>query len=241
MNKNRPTLVRSRPHSCSPALIACATVRVGGGGGASRQTVAGDDQPAARRLPAAVRAADAGADRRRCSIACTRGWKRDADAHHRTARRASRSPTSPSRTRTRRSTAGRKESSARTPIRWASIYSGMLLSSEVTGDKKYADFAAKRYQFFADNLPALSKWPSDREAMRRNPFRNMLAADVARRLRRDGRVDDRAQAHERRAGPRTRSSIASPTTFTRSSSAWTTARSRERARSRNRSGSTTRT
>jgi len=53
------------------------------------------------------------------------------------------------------------------------IYSGMLLSSEVTGDRKYADFAAKRYQFFADNLPALSKWP--KEEMRRNPFRNMLA------------------------------------------------------------------
>ncbi|MEA2710301.1 MAG: unsaturated rhamnogalacturonyl hydrolase [Phycisphaerales bacterium] len=53
------------------------------------------------------------------------------------------------------------------------IYSGMLLSSEVTGDKKYADFAARRYQFFADNLPALAKWP--REEMRKNPFRNMLA------------------------------------------------------------------
>jgi unsaturated rhamnogalacturonyl hydrolase len=51
------------------------------------------------------------------------------------------------------------------------IYSGMLLSSEVTGDKKYADFAAKRYQFFADNLPALAKWPKEE---RRNPFRNML-------------------------------------------------------------------
>jgi rhamnogalacturonyl hydrolase YesR len=53
------------------------------------------------------------------------------------------------------------------------VYSGMLLTSEVTGDKKYADFAAKRYQFFADNLPALSQWPKDE--MRRNPFRNMLA------------------------------------------------------------------
>jgi unsaturated rhamnogalacturonyl hydrolase len=49
----------------------------------------------------------------------------------------------------------------------------MLLATEVTGDKRYADFAAKRYQFFADNLPALSKWPQ--ENMRRNPFRNMLA------------------------------------------------------------------
>src|SRR5437867_3894254 len=49
-------------------------------------------------------------------------------------------------------------------------YSGMLLANEVTGDAKYADFVAKRYQIFADNLPALSKWGDDR----RNPFRNML-------------------------------------------------------------------
>jgi rhamnogalacturonyl hydrolase YesR len=52
------------------------------------------------------------------------------------------------------------------------IYSGMLLASEVTGDKKFADSVAKRQQFFIDNLPALSKWPTD--DMRRNPFRNML-------------------------------------------------------------------
>jgi rhamnogalacturonyl hydrolase YesR len=52
------------------------------------------------------------------------------------------------------------------------IYSGMLLANEVTGDAKYADFVTKRYQMFADNLPALSKWPKDE--MRRNPFRNML-------------------------------------------------------------------
>ena len=51
------------------------------------------------------------------------------------------------------------------------IYSGMLLSSEVTGDQKYADFVARRYQFFAKNLPALSKWPKEE---RRNPLRNML-------------------------------------------------------------------
>jgi rhamnogalacturonyl hydrolase YesR len=50
------------------------------------------------------------------------------------------------------------------------IYSGMLLADEVTGDAKYADFVTKRYQMFADNLPALSKWADDR----RNPFRNML-------------------------------------------------------------------
>ncbi|MGB7157727.1 MAG: glycoside hydrolase family 88 protein [Tepidisphaeraceae bacterium] len=53
------------------------------------------------------------------------------------------------------------------------IYSGMLLANEVTGDAKYADFVAKRHRYFADNLPALSTWPTD--DMRRNPFRNMLA------------------------------------------------------------------
>src|SRR5690349_17188868 len=52
------------------------------------------------------------------------------------------------------------------------IYSGMLLASEVTGDRKFADAVAKRQQFFIDNLTALSKWPA--EDMRRNPFRNML-------------------------------------------------------------------
>jgi rhamnogalacturonyl hydrolase YesR len=52
------------------------------------------------------------------------------------------------------------------------IYSGMLLCNEVTGDKGYADFVAKRYQLFADNLPALSSWP--KEDQRRNPFRLML-------------------------------------------------------------------
>jgi rhamnogalacturonyl hydrolase YesR len=52
-------------------------------------------------------------------------------------------------------------------------YSGMLLASEVTGDPKYAEVVAKRFQMFHDNLPALSKWP--REELRRNPFRNMLA------------------------------------------------------------------
>ncbi len=53
------------------------------------------------------------------------------------------------------------------------LYSGMLLAHEVTGDQRFADFVAKRHKYFADNLPALSKWP--REDIRRNPFRNMLA------------------------------------------------------------------
>src|SRR4051794_23194496 len=50
------------------------------------------------------------------------------------------------------------------------IYNGMLLAGEVTGDKRYRDFVAKRFQMFADNLPALSSWP--KEDLRRNPFRN---------------------------------------------------------------------
>jgi rhamnogalacturonyl hydrolase YesR len=52
-------------------------------------------------------------------------------------------------------------------------YSGMLLAHEVTGDPRYADFVAKRHQYFSDHLGELAKWP--REDMRRNPFRNMLA------------------------------------------------------------------
>ena len=54
------------------------------------------------------------------------------------------------------------------------VYNGMLLAAEVTGDQRYSDFAAKRFQFFADNLPALSKWPREGEQLRRNPLRQML-------------------------------------------------------------------
>jgi unsaturated rhamnogalacturonyl hydrolase len=53
------------------------------------------------------------------------------------------------------------------------VYSGMLLANEVTGDQKYADCVARRYQLFADNLPALSAWP--KEEQKRNPFRSILA------------------------------------------------------------------
>jgi rhamnogalacturonyl hydrolase YesR len=53
------------------------------------------------------------------------------------------------------------------------VYSGMLLANEVTGDKRYADFVAKRQNYFAEHLPELSKWP--KEDLKRNPFRNMLA------------------------------------------------------------------
>jgi hypothetical protein len=68
------------------------------------------------------------------------------------------------------------------------IYSGMQLAGEVTGDKKYAEFAAKRYQFFADNLPgvvAVAEGPDAAE-----PVPEHACSDVAGRVRRDGRVDD---------------------------------------------------
>jgi unsaturated rhamnogalacturonyl hydrolase len=52
-------------------------------------------------------------------------------------------------------------------------YSGMLLAGEVTGDKRYGDFVAKRFQFLADALPPLSSWPKD--DMRQNPLRSMIA------------------------------------------------------------------
>lgn len=52
------------------------------------------------------------------------------------------------------------------------IDSGMLAASAATGDKQFADFVAKQFQFFADNLPALATWP--REYERRNPLRNLL-------------------------------------------------------------------
>src|SRR5204863_714231 len=52
------------------------------------------------------------------------------------------------------------------------VYSGMLSAADATGDKRFADFVARRFQLFADKLPQLSAWPSD--DLRRNPFRNMI-------------------------------------------------------------------
>jgi rhamnogalacturonyl hydrolase YesR len=48
------------------------------------------------------------------------------------------------------------------------IYSGMLAATEATGDKAYADFVVKRYQFFADHYKDFQAWGDGRE----NPFRN---------------------------------------------------------------------
>jgi rhamnogalacturonyl hydrolase YesR len=52
------------------------------------------------------------------------------------------------------------------------VYSGMLSAADATGDKRFSDFVAERFQLFADNLDKLSAWPSD--DLRRNPFRNMI-------------------------------------------------------------------
>jgi rhamnogalacturonyl hydrolase YesR len=52
------------------------------------------------------------------------------------------------------------------------IYNGMLVCGQVTGDKRYDDFVSKRFQMFADDLPALSSWP--KEDLRQNPFRKLL-------------------------------------------------------------------
>lgn len=51
-------------------------------------------------------------------------------------------------------------------------YSGSLLVHEVTGDAKYAEFPAKRFEMFAKNIPALAKWPKENE--RRNPLRSIF-------------------------------------------------------------------
>jgi rhamnogalacturonyl hydrolase YesR/alpha-L-fucosidase len=53
------------------------------------------------------------------------------------------------------------------------VYSGMLFANEVTDDPKYSEFVRKRFQLFADHLPALASWPEDQ--LPRNPLRNMLA------------------------------------------------------------------
>ncbi len=54
------------------------------------------------------------------------------------------------------------------------INSGMLLAAEVTGDSKFSDFVAKRYQFYADNYAKLQAWGED---SRSNPFRSFYTPD----------------------------------------------------------------
>lgn len=56
------------------------------------------------------------------------------------------------------------------------VNSGMLLAAEVTGDKQFSDFVAKRYQFFADNYTKLESFNGD-ASNRRNPFLNFYKPD----------------------------------------------------------------
>jgi len=58
------------------------------------------------------------------------------------------------------------------------VHAGMLLAAEVTGDRRYADFTAQRFQFFADHLAQFQTWGVP-EGFRRysNPFANLLAPD----------------------------------------------------------------
>jgi rhamnogalacturonyl hydrolase YesR len=54
------------------------------------------------------------------------------------------------------------------------INSGMLLAAEVTGDQKFSDFVAKRYQFYADQYDELKAWEQNG---RRNPFHSFFSPD----------------------------------------------------------------
>jgi rhamnogalacturonyl hydrolase YesR len=49
------------------------------------------------------------------------------------------------------------------------VHNGMLLAHEVTGDKRYADFTLKRFNFYAELLPKLTDWPA-----RGNPLANFI-------------------------------------------------------------------
>ena len=50
------------------------------------------------------------------------------------------------------------------------INSGMLLCAEATGDKKFSDFVAKRYQFYADHYADVEKWDQERGRSPFHPF-----------------------------------------------------------------------
>ena len=54
------------------------------------------------------------------------------------------------------------------------INSGMLLAAEATGDKKFNDFVARRYQFYADHYAELEKWD---EQSHRSPFHSFYHPD----------------------------------------------------------------
>ena len=54
------------------------------------------------------------------------------------------------------------------------LHAGMLLAGEVTGDKSFTDFTARRFQFISDHLPYFEAIAA-KYGMRRDAFRNFLA------------------------------------------------------------------
>lgn len=57
------------------------------------------------------------------------------------------------------------------------IHSGMLLATEVTGDKRYSEFTARHLQFLADRLPYFRAQAEATGNPRRNSFRPILATE----------------------------------------------------------------
>ena len=57
---------------------------------------------------------------------------------------------------------------------WGVTYSGMLRVSEVTGDPRFKDYAAKRLQFIADRTPYLRALDESGLTGNANPFRSVL-------------------------------------------------------------------
>lgn len=61
-----------------------------------------------------------------------------------------------------------------TSYEWGVTYSGFLLATEATGDKKYADYTKKRVEFIAAHVPAF-KALHDKFPKSSNPFRQPVA------------------------------------------------------------------
>jgi unsaturated rhamnogalacturonyl hydrolase len=57
---------------------------------------------------------------------------------------------------------------------WGVTYSGMLLASEITGDPRFKDYAAKRLQFIVDKTPYFRTLDEGGLRGAENPFRSVL-------------------------------------------------------------------
>jgi unsaturated rhamnogalacturonyl hydrolase len=60
-----------------------------------------------------------------------------------------------------------------TSYEWGVTYSGMLLAGELTGDKRYKEYAEKRLKFIAETAPYFRAFAKDYPEVR-NPFRSVL-------------------------------------------------------------------